>query len=77
MIRELGSEVVALDTRANLVHQLNETASLVWRRKTQGRAAAEIAAELASTYAVDASTASQDVAAIIAQFEAKDLLARE
>ncbi len=77
MIRELGSEIVALDTRANLVHQLNETASLIWRLRTQGLPAAEIAAEVAATYAVDPGTAATDVVAMIARLETLDLLARE
>ena len=74
MVREIDGELVALDTQANLVHQLNATASLIWRLATRGCSAEAIAAAVVSEYAVDLDTASKDVVEMLARFEALGLL---
>ena len=35
MVREIDGEIVVLDTRSSQVHQLNRTASFIWRMCAQ------------------------------------------
>ncbi len=77
MVREIDGELVALDTRANLVHQLNATASLIWRLAEDGCGAEEIAAAVTSDYDVDLADAYRDVCETLARLEALELLVRK
>lgn len=77
MIREIDGELVALDTRANLVHQLNTTASLIWRLAMEGRGDEEITAAVVSEYAVDIAIASGDVDKLLRHLTTLRLLVRE
>jgi hypothetical protein len=40
MEREVDGEIILLDTESNLVHQLNKTASLIWRKCQEGASSA-------------------------------------
>ena len=74
VVREVDGELLVLDTRANRIHQLNSTASLIWRRLREGREPDAIAAELAVEFDVDAVTALRDVTETLSQFRALELL---
>ncbi len=76
MVREIDGELVALDTRANLVHQLNATASLIWRLAADGCDVDEIAAAVTSEYDIDLTDAYRDVCETLARLQALKLLAR-
>ncbi len=76
MVREIDGELVALDTRANLVHQLNATASLIWRLAADGCGVDEIAAAVTSEYDIELAEAYKDVCSTMARLEALELLAR-
>jgi hypothetical protein len=73
-IRQLGSEVVALDILDNKVHQLNETASLIWQLKHSGQPEPEIAECLVSAYEVDRETALQHVVTMVTHLQRIGLL---
>jgi hypothetical protein len=74
MIRELGSEVVALDTLECQVHQLNATASLIWKFKNSGLSEPEIAECLTTAFEVDLEAAVRDVVTTVTQLRAIGLL---
>jgi hypothetical protein len=73
-IRQLGNEVVALDSLRNEVHQLNETASLIWQLKHSGQSESEIAECLSTTYEIDRSTALKHVVAMVTKLGTLGLL---
>ncbi len=73
-MRQLGSEVVALDTHTSRVHKLNETASLIFQLKHSGQSPPEIAECLAAAYEVDRETALQHVVTLVTELESIGLL---
>ena len=72
--REVDGEVLVLDGSAQLIHQLNPTASFIWQRAQEGTAALEIATALAEQYDVELETAHRDVAATLARLRELNLL---
>ena len=70
LVREVGGEVLVLDTEADRIHQLNASASVVWRLRESGADAAEIAEALASEFDVDILRAEADVEVVLEQFRA-------
>jgi Coenzyme PQQ synthesis protein D (PqqD) len=73
-VRRIEGERVVLDRRAGLIHQLNHTASYIWDRCDGQLTVAEIAAQLAMTFDVDARTAARDVVTLISQFQSVGVL---
>jgi hypothetical protein len=73
-VRVVDGEVVILDRQADLIHQLNHTASYIWDRCDGRSTAAEIARQLAAVFNVDASTAIHDVATTVTQLYRLGLL---
>lgn len=74
VVREVDGEVLVLDTRSNRIHQLNATASLIWRGCREGREPARIASELAVKFDVDEETALRDVHETMSKLRALELL---
>ena len=74
IFREVDGEILALDTRSNQIHQLNRTASLIWRMCRHGATAEEIAAELVDGFHVDDMTARRDIARTVERLRALNLL---
>jgi hypothetical protein len=74
--REVNGETLILDTRAELIHQLNPTATLIWQQAQGGSSPLEIAAALAGEYAVELATTERDVAATLARLQELGLLTR-
>lgn len=56
------------------VMELSETASFVWRQIDGTRTIADIGAMLASEYEIDEETATADVAELLAELAANDLV---
>lgn len=72
--RLVDGEIVVLDRKADLVHQLNATASFIWQR-CDGRATRhDIAAQLVEAFEVDADTAATSVASALEQLARLGLL---
>jgi hypothetical protein len=74
MVREIDGELVALDSRANLVHQLNGVASLIWRLATEGKGPDAIVEAIVSEHDVDRDAASKDVGETLARLRSIGLL---
>jgi Coenzyme PQQ synthesis protein D (PqqD) len=75
MIREVGDELLVLDTLTNRIHQLNQTASFVWRMYRDGMPATTIASALVEAFDVEESIALVDVANVLSQMRSLKLLA--
>jgi hypothetical protein len=74
--RLVDGETVVLDRRADLVHQLNQTASFIWHQCDGQRTAREIADQVVDAFDVDPDTAEASVKAALQQFEQLGLLER-
>jgi hypothetical protein len=72
--RYIQGEVVVLDRRADLVHQLNQTAGFIWERCDGRTTPQDIADQLVEAFAVDAGTAAASVTAALQQLEQLGLL---
>jgi Coenzyme PQQ synthesis protein D (PqqD) len=68
--REVDGEILLLDTESDLIHQLNKTASFIWRQSQEGASSGDIAEMLAKNFSVEEHTAKADVEAIIGQLRA-------
>lgn len=65
MTREVDGEIVVLDVKSNRVHQLNATASFVWRQCVEGADPDEIAARLAEAFDVAIEVARRDTQTVL------------
>jgi len=74
LVHEVGSEFVLLDIDADRVHQLNPTASLIWRELEAARGAEDIARRVAETFDVEWEHALDDVRGILDRFAALSLI---
>jgi hypothetical protein len=70
LVREVGGEVLLLDTESDQIHQLNSTASFVWRNLKEGASASEIARRVAEQFDVDEHIALADVEDILGKLGA-------
>ena len=75
LVREVGGEVLVLDTVADRIHQLNISASIIWRMHDQGTTVEQIARSLASQFDVDETMVQSDVQETLTQFRDLDLIA--
>ena len=74
IVREVDGALLILDTASNHIHQLNETASIVWRMRREGAAPKDIAATLATEFAVEEDQALSDVQHLLQRVEWLHLL---
>ena len=72
--REVNGEMLVLDGCAELIHQLNPTASFIWQQAQSGNTAEEIASALAEQYDVDPEIAHRDVTATLARLKELNLV---
>lgn len=72
--REIDGQVVIISPQDSVVHELNETASFIWKQVGSARDAAEIATKIEAKYSISASEAQQDTAEFLASLAAKGLL---
>lgn len=73
-IEEVDGEVLVLDDENGYIHQLNDTASFVWRQIDGKSSCEEIAERLADAFEVDVADAAKDVAVLIEKFHEMNLL---
>lgn len=72
--RELQGEVVVISPEDSVLHELNETASFIWRHATGEHTAEEIAGRMADEYEVDRATALADACELVNHLEQRKLL---
>jgi hypothetical protein len=73
--REMDGEVVIISPEDSVLHELNETASWIWKQATGGRSVEQIAHDLAEEYEVEPEVALADTFAILNHLESKKLVA--
>jgi hypothetical protein len=74
VVREVDGEVLLLDIESNQIHQLNETASFIWRNCRDAASVLEITRSLAGKFDVDEETAAKDVAAVLDKLQTLNLI---
>jgi hypothetical protein len=72
--REIDGEAVIISPGDSHVHELNETASLIWKRADGRHNVDEIAAAVSEEYEVPVAVAATDVRELISTLEQKGLL---
>ena len=72
--REIDGEIVIISPEDSQVHELNETAALVWKHADGAQSLEQIAADIAAMYDVTNESAERDVAELIAQLAERQLL---
>jgi hypothetical protein len=73
-VREVDSEVIVLDRQANQIHQLNYTASFIWRRCDGRHSTDDIIREFTECFGVAPDVARDAVVASVRQLDALGLL---
>jgi hypothetical protein len=66
--REIDKDTIVLDRAGGQIHQLNKTASFIWKRLDSRISEQKISAQYASEFKVDLKTAKEDVARMIQEF---------
>ncbi|MHB8526213.1 MAG: PqqD family protein [Candidatus Acidiferrales bacterium] len=72
--REIDGQVVIISPEDSVVHELNETASFIWKQADAGGDAGEIARKIGIEYSISASEARADMDEFLAGLAAKGLL---
>lgn len=72
--REIGGEIMIISPEDSQVHELNATASLVWKQADGTKTQEEIAAQLAAEFEVELDAAQADVAELMHRLGEKNLL---
>ena len=75
VVEESDEELIVLDKDGKRVHQLNQTAALIWKGLTEGLGTDEIATSLTDAFDVQLENAISDVRTAITQFRELGLLA--
>jgi hypothetical protein len=76
-VRIVDGEMLILDRRGGLIHQLNQSAAAVWERCDGGSSINDIANHFTKFYEVDLETAISDVAKVVSQLRDLHLLEAE
>jgi hypothetical protein len=74
MVREVDHDLLLLDTESDYIHQLNQTASFIWRSCDGASSAEDIAASLAKEYDVEKHVALRDVVETLSSLRALNLV---
>lgn len=75
VVRDVGEEILILDTGSDQIHQLNVSASLIWRLSNRGMESTDIATALANQFDISHAQAVQDTVTTLAAFRNLGLLA--
>lgn len=71
--REIEGRVVVISPEDSFAHELNETASFIWKQADRGRNVSEIAHLLSDEFDVDAAQARADTEGLLLVFLQKGL----
>ena len=72
--RMVGEEIVILDRANGLVHQLNSTASYIWKQCDGSSKTQRIIEQLAHAFEVDPVSAERDVIGVLGEMKKLNLL---
>jgi len=75
LVREADGEILVLDTGADRIHQLNMSASIIWRMHDQGATVDQIARSLAFQFDAEETMIRSDVHETLTQFRDLGLIA--
>jgi len=71
--REIGGETVIISPEDSQVHELNETASLIWKH-AEGKTLQEVAERVSSVYEISVEAARADIDALVTAWQQKQLV---
>ena len=74
MVRDLESDLLLLDTEADQIHQLNQTATFIWRHVEEAPSPETLAGLLAVAFDVDEQVAHRDVLEVLERFRTLNLV---
>lgn len=66
--RRIGETIFIVDTKKNILYELNETASFIFEKVLEGKREDEIVSEMESIYEVDKEELEADVKDLINEF---------
>lgn len=72
--REIDGRVVVISPLDSVMHELNETASFIWKQADRGRSIREICELLAEEFGVDRAQAKMDTEELLTVLEQKGLV---
>lgn len=72
--QKIDDELVLLDRHREQIHQLNSVASLIWEKLASGTEMDDIIQLLTTRYAVDETTARNDIEQLISDLQQKELI---
>ena len=72
--REIEEETVIISPSDNVMHELNDTGSFLWRNIDGRRSAVDLAKLLVATYEVTEQTALEDTSALLAELLERKLV---
>lgn len=73
-IQSVDQEVLIMDHRTGMIHQLNQTATLIWRKCAEGVPLEELVKTLAENYDIAEDIARGDVETTVQKLQALNLL---
>jgi predicted transcriptional regulator len=71
--REIDGETVIISPEDSQVHELNETASLIWKH-VEGKTLQQLAERVSAEYEISVATARADVDTLVAAWQQKQLV---
>lgn len=74
MVRAVVDDMLLLDTESGEIHQLNETASFIWRNCEEAPSIEGLARLLASAFEVAHDVAARDVEEVLGRLRALNLV---
>jgi hypothetical protein len=73
-VQSVGQELLILDRGAGMIHQLNETAALIWEKCEAGLSPKEVAQCLVESYDIGEEEAARDVSGTLEKLQALKLV---
>ena len=74
LAREVEDGMLLLDTESERIHQLNQTASFIWKTCDEVDSSEEIAALLAKQFDIDEGVAARDVIEMLSKLRSLNLI---
>jgi hypothetical protein len=76
-VESIDDDLIVLDRKHGQIHQLNETARIVWEALAAGHSLHTIAGSMVKRFGVPQDTAAADIEKVVSQFETLKLLESE